>query len=420
MHIYFSGLGGVGVGPLAEIARDAGHTVSGSDLEDNLVTQRLREHGIDVQIGQDGSGIAKVHATRPIDWYVYTAALDKGKPERDFAQNAGIRVSKRDELLAEILKEKQLKLLAVAGTHGKTTTAAMLVWTMQQLGIPVSYSIGTTLSFGPSGIYTEASEYFIYECDEFDRNFLHFHPYLSIITSVDYDHPDTYPTIDDYTSAFRQFIHQSTSSILWQADADYMQTNEASAWCLQPDETLELALVGSHNRRNATLVLKTLERLGIGTNLDNRQAIESFPGSQRRFERLAENLYSDYGHHPAEIAATLQLARELSDHVVLVYQPHQNMRQHEIKMQYVDALFKDAEEVYWLPTYLSRENPALPVLTPEEVTGSIGNKKHLYYTDLSDELWQHITDARRSGKLVVCMGAGSIDSWVRTHTTTHA
>src|SRR5690606_5798559 len=110
----------------------------------------------------------------------------------------GIKVAKRDELLARILHEKNLKLIAVAGTHGKTTTTGMMVWLLQQLGVPVSYSVGSTLSFGPSGKFDPKSEYFVYECDEFDRNFLHFHPYLSLITSVGYDHPDIYPTPENY------------------------------------------------------------------------------------------------------------------------------------------------------------------------------------------------------------------------------
>lgn len=412
MHIYFSGLGGTGIGPLAEIARDAGYTVSGSDLAESPQTRELRSSGIEVVIGQDGSQIAAVHEKQPIDWYIYTAALDKGKPERDFAIAADIRISKRDELLAEIIKQKNLKLLAVAGTHGKTTTTAMTVWTLEQLGIPVSYLVGTTLGFGPSGQYVPGSEYFVYECDEFDRNFLHFSPYLSIITSIDYDHRDTYPTADEYKSAFRQFIHTSSASVMWQNDADYIATREATTWCLQPDELLQLAVPGEHNRRNATLVLKTLERLGIGENTDSRTAIESFPGSSRRFEKLADNLYTDYGHHPVEIKATLQLARELSDHVVLVYQPHQNVRQHQVRSNYTDCT-ELAEAVYWLPTYLTREDPTLPVLTPQELTANLHNKRDVAYAELDETLWQNIADARADSKLVLCMGAGPIDGWVR-------
>ena len=140
--------------------------------------------------------------------------------------------------------------------------------------------------------------------------------------------------------------------------------------------------------------------------------MNQFPGTARRFEKLADHLYSDYGHHPVEIAATLQLARELSDHVVLVYQPHQNIRQHEIRHQYTDCMTL-AETVYWLPTYLTREDPHLPILTPEQLSQHMVNRSAVQSAKLDDQLWQAITAARRAGKLVLCMGAGTIDSWLR-------
>lgn len=411
MNIYFSGIGGVGIGPLAEIAHDAGYTVHGSDAQDSLVTQQLRTRGIAVSLTQDGSFLQACHDMQPIDWFVYTAALPADHPELALARQLGIKTAKRDELLAHIIAEKNLKLIAIAGTHGKTTTTGMMVWTLQQLGVPVSYSVGSTLSFGPSGKFDPASEYFIYECDEFDRNFLHFSPYLSLITSVDYDHPDTYPTEADYTAAFRQFIDQSSTSIMWKEDGNTVAATAKDGWILDDTEVRDMKLAGAHNRRNATLVLKAVEYLGLP--LDGAQsALESFPGTDRRFERLADNLYSDYGHHPVEIAATLQLARELSDHIVLVYQPHQNVRQHEIKDQYIDQ-FELADDIYWLPTYLSREDPNLAILTPEELTRNITNKAAVHVAEFDDELWDTIQRARSEGKLVLGMGAGAIDGWLR-------
>lgn len=411
MNIYFSGIGGVGIGPLAEIAHDAGYTVQGSDATEGLLTRELRARGIDITIGQDGEFLRGRHNQAPIDWFVHTAALPPDHAELIAAKQLGIKTAKRDELLAHIIKEKDLQLIAVAGTHGKTTTTGMLVWTMQQLGIPVSYSVGTTLSFGPSGKYDPNSRYFIYECDEFDRNFLHFHPHVSLITSIGYDHPDTYPTKESYLEAFQQFINQSDMVIMWQVDGEIVQATEDNGWILGDDEVMDIRLAGAHNRRNATLVAKAIEYL----RLDHDKAIaslQSFPGTDRRFERLDDNLYSDYGHHPVEIAATLQLARELSDNVVLVYQPHQNVRQHEIKDQYTDQ-FEAAETIYWLPTYLSREDPALPILTASDLTQSITNRDAVHVAELDNELWQIIQAARQNDKLVLCMGAGSIDNWLR-------
>lgn len=410
MNIYFSGLGGVGIGPLVEIARDAGHRIMGSDITESLVTHELRKQTVAVHIGQDGSFLRESHQKTPIDWFVYTSALPDDHAELTLARELGIRTSKRDEFLAYILQEKDLKLIAIAGTHGKTTTTGMIVWLLKQLGIAESYSVGSTLTFGPSGKFDPKSEYFIYECDEYDRNFLNFAPYLSLITSIDYDHPDTYPTETDYTDAFRQFIDQSAHTIIWKQDAEYIDLSSDNVWIL--DQTLNLPVAGEHNRRNATLVRKGAEYLGIGNDEDITAALSDFPGADRRFEKIADNLYSDYGHHPKEIAATLQLARELSDHVVLVYQPHQNRRQTRIQHDYNDQ-FERAETTYWLPTYLSREDPNEPILTPEELISHLSNQQTVHVAAFDDALWNAIQQARREGKLVLCMGAGTIDSWVR-------
>lgn len=411
MNIYFSGIGGVGIGPLAEIALDAGYSVQASDQAENLMTRELANRGVAISLNQDGDFLAERHALAPIDWFVHTAALPTDHPELVRARELGIKTSKRDELLAQIIADKNLKLIAVAGTHGKTTTTGMMVWTLQQLGIPVSYSVGTTLSFGPSGKFDPASEYFVYECDEFDRNFLHFQPHLSLITSIDYDHPDTYPTEQEYLQAFGQFIDQSKQTIMWTHDTHGI-TLPSSTWQLQDNEAVTIPLAGAHNRRNATLVLKGIEYLNLPVTAP-AAALAQFPGTNRRFEKLADNLYSDYGHHPVEIAATLQMARELSDHVVLVYQPHQNVRQHEVRDQYTDAVFQNAEEIYWLPTYLSREDPKLQVLTPEQLTEPLGTAR-LSLSELNDNLWTTIQTHRQAGHLVLCMGAGSIDSWLRS------
>lgn len=409
MHTYFSGIGGVGIGPLAEIAADAGYEVHGSDMSQSLVTDELTKRNIPIAIDQSGDFLQSVHQQLPVDWFVHTAALPESHPELVLAKKLGIKTAKRDELLAHIIADKNLKLIAVAGTHGKTTTTGMMTWALKKLGAEVSYSIGTTLSWGPSGKFDPKSQYFVYECDEFDRNFLHFSPFLSLITSVEYDHPDTYPTEAEYFAAFSQFIKASDHTIAWNRDISDISTVDNS-WQLADDEVMPLDLAGQHNRRNATLVVKALEYLEIGDVDSRREAVASFPGTNRRMEKLAENLYSDYGHTPTEIAATLQLASELSSDVVLVYQPHQNIRQHEILDQYNDGVFAKAREVYWLPTYLSRENPDLAVLSPADLTANLSG---IQLAEMDDELWGNIQNHRDSGALVLAMGAGSIDGWLR-------
>ncbi|MFZ2545182.1 MAG: Mur ligase domain-containing protein [Candidatus Saccharimonadales bacterium] len=412
MNIYFSGIGGVGIGPLAEIAADAGHHIQGSDAATTTMTEQLKKRGVAISTNQDGSFLNEIHSQQPIEWFVHTSGLPDNHPEILLAQKLGIKkITKRDELLIEIISEKNLKLIAIAGTHGKTTTTGMTVWTLKQLGIPISYSVGTTLSFGSSGHYNPDSEYFIYECDEYDRNFLQFHPYVSVIPSIDYDHSETYGTPDDYMEAFHQFIQQSSRSILWRSEANLLGELPNTV-VLTENDTLKISLTGEHNRRNATLVAKLVELLELGMNDDTLNILGQFPGVDRRFEKLASNLYSDYGHHPVEIAATLQLAHEISQDIVLVYQPHQNMRQHELRHYYSDC-FGLANEIYWLPTYLVREDPTLPILTPAELVQDITAKIPIHLADLDDELWQGIQQARDRGALVLFMGAGDIDDWVR-------
>jgi|JI10StandDraft_1071094.scaffolds.fasta_scaffold49692_7 UDP-N-acetylmuramate--alanine ligase len=413
MRIYFSGIGGVGIGPLAQVAIDAGYDVVGSDMEESPQTQMLKGRGATVYIGQTGDEIKQAHHEKYIDWFVYTAFLTDGLKELEFAKAHNIRCSKRDELLAEIIKEKDLSLIAVAGTHGKTTTTGILMYAMKELGIPLSYSIGTTVSWGPSGLYNNASKHFVYECDEYDRNFLHFEPAISIITALDYDHVDTYPTEKDYRDAFVQFLQQSGQNVLWEKDLRYLHADPMTDLDAY-DEHMDLShikLPGVHVRQNAFLVQKVLE--GLGTAADDAvRAINAFPGTSRRFERLTDHLVSDYGHHPSEIKATLQMAKEVSDKVVLVYQPHQNVRQHEIRADYTTEVFQAADKVYWLPTYLSREDPALEILTPEQLSSQLPEGL-VTPMEMDDELWQRINEHTAAGELVLVMGAGSVDNWAR-------
>ena len=416
MRVFFSGIGGVGIGPLAQIAQKAGYSIAGSDMTRSLTTDRLQNEGINVHVGDQTSDFLREEHTRePFQYFVYTAALPRDHPELQAAHELGIMCLKRDGLLARILKDKRLKMIAAAGTHGKTSTAGLLVWILKQLGIPVSYSIGTTINFGPSGDYDPESEYFVYECDEYDRNFLHFMPELSLITSVDYDHPDTYPTVESYKDAFNAFIDQSSHTLMWRATETLLEPTSSDITVF--DETIPLEhlhLAGSHLRHNAFLAERAVLRLFPNTPYHNLiAAINSFPGTDRRMEQLVDNLYSDYGHHPTEIAATLAGAKELSDHVVLVYQPHQNVRQHLIQHEYTNEIFHNADEIYWLPTYLSRENPALDVLTPEQLSAHLHDQHAVHAAEMNDELWDAIQSHLAEGHLVLAMGAGSIDEWLR-------
>jgi len=426
MHIFFSGIGGTGIGPLAIIAKQAGYKVSGSDKQHSLYIDNLRKHGItDVHIGQDKASIAAAHDRSPIDWYVYSSSVaieQPDAPEFVFCRERHIRMSKRDELLNQIIADKDLKLIAIAGTHGKTTTTAMAIWLLQQLDMPLSYILPAKSSFADMGAYSSNAEYFVYECDEFDRNFLSFEPYLSLITGVDWDHPDIYPTREDYNAAFREFLEQSTGCVLWQADADRLELEPEDDKLLldeaDPAINAQLKLPGLVNRQNAWEVANALQPIAQKPLEDLIGILNKFPGVSRRFEEIVPGLYSDYAHTPPKIRGALQLAREVAGNdVVVVYEGLHNTRQHFIKDDLHD-LFKGVKQLYIVPSYLAREDTALKLLTPDDLK-LLMNPETQSVTQpaaLDAELRSNIISHLSNGDTVLCITAGggnSLDEWLR-------
>jgi len=419
MHIYFSGIGGVGIGPLALLALDAGHQVSGSDRSESDMTKLLEERGVSINLDQSTDKIEAINENSPIDWFVYTAALKSEHPELVFAKKHDIKSSKRADFLNELLNEMNLKMVAVSGTHGKTTTTGMLIWLFNKLEIPVSYSVGTTLKFGPPAQYKKGSEFFVYECDEFDRNFLEFEPELSLVTSLDYDHPDTYPSEHDYLNAFSQFAAQSKLTITWESISEKL-TDEGRLFVIPEDRDFsQIKLAGLHNRQNAWLAATAINRLGLVKDdltdwEDLLKKVSTFPGTNRRFEKLSDNIYTDYAHHPVEIKATIELAKELNEDVVIIYQPHQNVRQHELVAEKgYENCFEDVKKLYWLPTYLSREDSKLEVLTPEFLTKELPGDIDVEISQMNNDLAGKIKQHQKSGDLVIAMSAGDLDAWIR-------
>ena len=420
MRIYISGISGTGMGPLALMAKAAGFDVVGSDLSEGPVTKELKKAKIDFKIGpQDGQFLKIEHARAPIDWFVYTSALPKDHPELKIAEkDFKIKTSKRDELISFLIKKLHLKLVAVAGTHGKTTTTAEIIWACKQLRLPVSYIVGTTLSFGPAGAYDPKSKYFVYEADEYDRNFLAFHPWLSVITTIDYDHPDIYKTKKDYDAAFDQFKSQSRKVIYGnEIDADLELSGEMRRF----DATLAMDAVTEMSRKREESALSDPVKKINDTILHAKlvKAMNSFPGAKRRFEKLADGIYTDYAHHPEEIAATLELAAEEAERqekqgIVVVYQPHQNTRQHAIREGYLHA-FDRADKIYWLPTYLTRENPRLRVLNQDELIMDLYSQSIAKVADLDELLLDNLRYDYEDNYLIVLLSAGPADTWLRDH-----
>lgn len=436
MNIYISGISGTGLGPLALIAKDAGLNVSGSDLSEGAISRELAEKSIDFAIGeQDGSFLQKQYDAGNVDWFVHTSALPKDHPELVLAEKLGLRISKRDELIAYLVEKQGLKMVAVAGTHGKTTTTSMIIWAALNLGLPISYLVGTTLPFAEAGHYDSESEFLIYEADEYDRNFLHFSPWLSVITTISYDHPDIYKTKLEYLQAFAKFESQSEQVI---------RGRELEGAAVENAETLDFSnkfhLAGKARRYDASLAMQaifemveeadmvTAEKSLLadsdisyeGRTIDEDLIIEildKFPGIGRRYERIADGVYSDYGHHPEEIAATIELALEDAElqkkkGVVAIYEPHQNTRQHEVKDGYKDA-FVGISHLFWLPTYLVREDPNLSILQPEDLIANLSNKDIAEPAKPDDTLVKKLQKYHDDGYLILLMTAGPADKWLR-------
>lgn len=420
MHIYFSGIGGTGIGPLALIAHQAGYEVSGSDKQQSQYTDYLQKHGIRFYIGQTTEAITKEHAEHPIDWIVYSSALpleQPNHPELIFAKEHNIKTSKRDACLNAILAEKKLDLIAVAGTHGKTTATAMIVWLYKVLELPLSYSVGAKINFGDMGTYSPDGKYFAYECDEFDRNFLHFQPSISIITSVDWDHHEIYPTRDTYKQAFRQFISQSAHVFIFEKDALYLDVDTENISVISDNDPhiSRIKLAGEHNRRNARMAIAAVQH-ATGESLETLiELIGQFPGSSRRFEQIAPRLYSDYAHTPEEVAATIQLAKEISNDVVVVYEPLTDRRQHFAKESYA-TIFESVSKLYWLPSYLAREDKNQSILSPDELIGYLSPATNAVTAKKNELLRESIDAHLANGSLVLCLAGGggsSLDEWIR-------
>jgi UDP-N-acetylmuramate--alanine ligase len=401
MNIYISGISGTGMGALAQMAVDAGNVVFGSDKSRGAVTEELEIKNIEMRIGrQDGEFLAEKAMKNGVDWFVYTSALSSDHAELVLAKKLGIKTSKRDDLIEYLVRVSNLKMVAVAGTHGKTTTTAMMVWLLHKLSIPASYLVGSTLPWADSGKYDSDSRFFIYEADEYDRNFLKFHPWLSVIPAVSYDHPDIYRNREEYLEAFDLFRSQCELVVENVGIAD------------------GLDLPGELRRHNASLVLKAAEKMLMFENIKHSRdtlikILNEFPGAGRRFERIANGVYSDYGHHPEEVAATVKMAIEMSDKVVVVYEPHQNTRQHEVFLEYKDV-FIGVSKVFWLPTYLTREKEGLRILEPSDFIETLSNKEVAESADKDEMLAVKLKKLRDEGYIVLLMSAGPADDWLRS------
>jgi len=414
MHIYISGIGGSGMSSLAQIALDLNFQVSGSDLEKNSNCLNLEKKDVKITYQQTAQEFQSIDKNHKIDWFLHSASIKSNHPEFKAAKKLNKKISKREEFINFIVKENQLKLIAISGTHGKTTCTAMLIWVFKQLDIPISFLVGTNLSWEKSGKFDPKSQFFVLEADEYDRSFLKYKPEFALITSVDYDHPDIYPTRQDYQQAFLDFIKNSNNFLSYQEDLNLLKLKEVNS-----ENALKSPSIGTlnklqpligHNKQNAFLVAKLAEIINLADLEKILKIVSTYPGSQRRMEKVIHNLYTDYAHHPVEIKSTIESALELNSEVIVIYEPHQNFRQKIFKDEYRNV-FDKAKKVYWLPTYLVRENKEV-FMSVSEVTASL-NPDLVQEVKKDQELINKIKQHLTQNQLVIVMGAGPVDAWLK-------
>ena len=389
-HYHFIGIGGTGLSAIARVLLEQGNTVSGSDLLISPLAEELRNLGAVVYAGH------KAEQVSGADMVIRSSAIKDDNVEVKAAQAAGIPVLKRVDFLEELTKDHVL--IAIAGTHGKTTTTAMTAWVLDQFDIDPSYIIGGTSKNLKSNAHAGKGKYFVIEADEYDFMFLGLAPDYLILTNVEYDHPDCYPTHEAYLAVFKKLVLKMKAGSTLLVYADHPQTCELGKWAEQygkvffygssaeaayrieniheiekqgvcfdlmlPDgEKVKqtLSLPGNHNAWNAAAVLALINQMGLSMEQASR-ALKNFSGTGRRFDIVDEvqgiTLIDDYGHHPTEIRSTLQAARGKYPHerIIAVWQPHTYTRTQELFNDFLDV-FHDCDMVIVTEIYKSREKP---------------------------------------------------------------
>jgi UDP-N-acetylmuramate--alanine ligase len=342
-RLHFVGIGGAGMSGLALVCHGLGAEVSGSDRSDSSYIRRLREEGIDARVGHDAAGLPEAGEV------VVSTAIAEDNPELAAARERGMAVLHRGELLAELCAEK--RLIAVAGTHGKTTTTAMLVWALRALGADPAFFVGGEvpgLAEGSSAANAGwgEGEWVIAEADESDASFLRLRPEIAVITNIEMDHHARWGSVAELRAAFAEFA----------AGARLAEFDEDSPG----PADLALAVPGRHNRLNARAALAAIGLASLDVS-GAAAALASFPGVRRRLELKGERegtaVYDDYAHHPTEVRAALSALRELGPgRLIAVFQPHLYSRTKAFAEEFGAALAL-ADEAVVLDVYPAREEP---------------------------------------------------------------
>ncbi len=436
-RIHFVGIGGIGMSGIAELLLNLGYAVSGSDLRGSEATRRLSALGGRIELGH-----AALHVG-DADVVVISSAVRRDNPEVVEARRRKIPVIPRAEMLAELMRLKQG--IAIAGSHGKTTTTSMAAHLMAHAGLDPTAVVGGKMNAFGSNAKLGKGDWIVVEADESDGSFLHYAPTLVVVTNVDPEHLDHWGTEEALKRGFVEFVnkvpfygtailcidHPGVQSILPQVDkrfvtygeapqADYRATRvevlgprmafEATRRG-EPLGRFELAMVGRHNALNALAVVALADLLGVPVEV-TRSALASFQGVQRRFtirgERAGVTVVDDYGHHPAEVRATLRGAREAyGRRVVCLFQPHRYTRTRDLLEEFKTS-FNDADVLLVADVYAASEEP-IPGVTGAALAEGIRACGHKDVAHVPRAGLAAAARARvREGDVVITLGAGDV------------
>lgn len=361
-RLHFIGIGGAGMSGLALVCARLGATVTGSDRADSSYMERLRAAGLEPAVGHDAANLPEGVEV------VVSTAIGEDNPELALARERGIEPIHRGALLAELCAEK--RLIAIAGTHGKTTTTAMVVWALRALGADPAFFVGGEVpALGPEAAAANAGwgegEWVVAEADESDASFLRLRPEVAVVTNVEMDHHARWGSLAELHVAFERFAAPARGLVLPREGLEWMDVGDEAgvarfdAAAPGPAD-LRLSVPGEHNLRNARAALGALELAGF--KLDPAaEALAGFPGVRRRLElkgsRGALHIYDDYAHHPTEVRAALAALRELEpSRLIAVFQPHLYSRTKAMAAEFGAALTL-ADEIVVLDVYPAREEP---------------------------------------------------------------
>ncbi|MDC1205458.1 UDP-N-acetylmuramate--L-alanine ligase [Candidatus Pacebacteria bacterium] len=414
--IHFIGIGGIGMSGLARLFLHEGKAVSGSDIVETENTKKLESEGATIFYEQTADNI-KSKGSNPLllpDLVVYTEAMDAEHPELIAAREAGIRTINYFEALGEVANEYYL--IAVAGTHGKTTTTAMLIDILEEASYDPTAIVGSLRTRTHSNFRAGKSKYFVVEACEYKRDFLTLRPDVLVITNLEHEHVDYYKDLPDVQNAFAEFakrVPEEGAIIVLKTDPNVIPVlsgmqAEIIDYKTSIDLNLDLPQPGLHNQLNAAAARATAEFLGVEKKY-TVEALENFAGTARRFEFKGEyngaHVYDDYAHHPTEIRVSIAGVRQkyLDRKLTVVFQPHTFSRTEELFDDFAVALSK-ADRVILAPIYAAREENESGV-TSQKLAGKIDGAIHI---ETFDEIVAEIKNSVSADDVVVIMGAGDI------------